>query len=70
MRPMPEIMATVALLKDEPSAGLRRGQVGTIVEELGPDLYEVEFSDELGHTYASLPLESKDFLELFYDPIR
>ncbi len=29
-----------------------RGQVGTVVENLAPGIYEVEFSDDGGKTYA------------------
>jgi hypothetical protein len=38
----------VALLADVPENNLRRGQVGTVVEELARDAFEVEFSDDEG----------------------
>ena len=38
----------VALLVDLPDHKLRRGQVGTVVETLAPDVFEVEFSDDDG----------------------
>ncbi len=44
--------AVVALIKDLPSRGLCRGQVGTVVETLAPGVFEVEFSDNEGCTYA------------------
>ena len=56
----------VALLTDVPERGLQRGQVGTIVEQLGPDTYEVEFSDDDGRTYATLALDSGKFIVLHY----
>ena len=51
-----KLLDTVALLEDLPKAQLQRGQVGTVVEVLGADVYEVEFSDDEGRTYALLPL--------------
>jgi Domain of unknown function (DUF4926) len=56
----------VALLDDLTERGLRRGQVGTIVENLGPDVYEVEFSDDQGRTYAELALRRDQFIVLHY----
>jgi len=43
-----EMLAVVALTEDIPEKDLRRGQVGTIVENLDPGVYEVEFSDDAG----------------------
>jgi Domain of unknown function (DUF4926) len=37
------ILDVVALTEDIPAHGLLRGQVGTVVEFLGPDMFEVEF---------------------------
>lgn len=36
----------VALTEDLPEHGLVRGQVGTVVEELAPEAFEVDFSDD------------------------
>ncbi len=47
-----ELMSVVALLEDDRRHNLRRGQVGTVVERLRPGMYEVEFSDDDGRTYA------------------
>jgi len=44
----------VALTEDLPQENLYRGQVGTVVEMLAPDVYEVESSDDQGQTYAML----------------
>jgi hypothetical protein len=67
---MPEIemLAVVAFLEDLPEKGLRRGQVGTIVEILSPGVYEVEFSDDLGRTYASLALRADQLMRLHHQP--
>jgi hypothetical protein len=59
--------AVVALLEDKPERGLRRGQVGTIVEPLAPGVFEVEFSDNEGRTYASLALRSDQLMLLHHD---
>ncbi len=58
------ILDVVALTKDIPESGLLRGQVGTVVESLGPDIFEVEFVDNDGRTYADLPLNSSQLLVL------
>jgi hypothetical protein len=50
------LLDAVALLEDVPEAQLVRGRVGAVVEELAPDVYEVEFSDGDGQAYASLSL--------------
>jgi len=58
----------VALTTDPPDSGLVRGQVGTAVEVLDSDAYEVEFSDDRGRTYAQLPLRADQLLVLHYEP--
>ena len=63
-----ELLSVVALLEDFPGRGLQRGQVGTIVELLAPGVYEVEFSDDKGRTYASLPLRGDRLLQLHHEP--
>jgi len=67
---MPELqmLSVVALLEDLPENGLRRGQVGTIVEILAPGMYEVEFSDDAGQSYASLALRATQLLQLHHEP--
>jgi hypothetical protein len=44
----------VALLGDLPERHLRRGEVGTVVELLTPDVWLVEFSDNDGQEYATV----------------
>lgn len=67
---MPEmdLLSVVALLEDVPQHGLSRGQVGTIVENLAPAVYEVEFSDDAGRTYASVALRSGQLMRLHHEP--
>lgn len=63
-----KLLDTVALLEDLPERKLYRGQVGTLVEELAPGVYEVEFSDDEGRTYASLALQLEQLLILHHEP--
>jgi hypothetical protein len=51
-----KVLDTVALLVDLPEQGLLRGQVGTAIDELEPGVFEVEFSDDEGRTYAMAPV--------------
>jgi len=63
-----EEQSVVALIEDLPAKGLKRGQVGTIVEDLGPGVYEVEFSDDHGRTYASAALHREQLMRLYHEP--
>ena len=63
-----ELLSVVALLEDSKDHKLLRGQVGTIVERLAPGVYEVEFSDDEGRTYASLSLHADQLLQLHHEP--
>jgi hypothetical protein len=64
-----EKLSVVALVEDLPAKGLKRGQVGTIVEDLAPGVYEVEFSDDQGRMYASAALHSEQLMRLYHEPI-
>ena len=64
-----ELLSVVALMRDMPEAGLVRGQVGTVVEVLGTEVFEVEFSDDSGRAYASLALKAHDLLRLHHEPL-
>ncbi len=61
---LPKLLDVVALTEDIAESGLARGQVGTVVETLAPGVFEVEFSDEGGRTYAQLALEQDKLLVL------
>ena len=58
------LLDTVALLEDLPERKLRRGEVGTVVEILAADVYEVEFCDDEGQTYAELALQGNQVVPL------
>ena len=58
------LLDTVALLDDAPEHGLLRGQVGTLVEALADGVWLVEFSDDVGRTYAMLTLREEQLMAL------
>jgi hypothetical protein len=64
-----EMLAVVALLQDVPELGLVRGQVGTVVENLAPGVYEVEFCDDDGRTYAMASLTAEQLIRLHHEPV-
>lgn len=63
------ILDVVALTEDIPEHDLGRGRVGTVVETLSTGTFEVEFIDNTGHTYATLPLKASQLLVLHYLPV-
>ncbi|MGC9222530.1 MAG: DUF4926 domain-containing protein [Terracidiphilus sp.] len=65
-----ELLAEVALLRDQPEHGLVRGQVGTVVEILSPKTVEVEFNDDEGRTYATAALATGDLVRLHRAPLK
>ncbi len=58
----------VALLVDLPNENLKRGQVGTLVEEWEAGVYEVEFADTNGVTYAMVALRTEQLMLLYRHP--
>lgn len=66
-----KLLDVVALLQDVPEEGLRRGEVGTIVEvfEQTEDAsagFLVEFSDRQGRAYAVADLRPDQLIRLRY----
>ncbi len=59
-----KLLDTVALLENLPERKLKRGEVGTVVEVLAPDVYEVEFCDDEGQTYMELALRNDQIIAL------
>lgn len=59
-----KLFDVVALTEDIVEDGLSRGQVGTIVEILAPGVFEVEFADLEGKTYASLAISEHKLMLL------
>jgi hypothetical protein len=64
----PSLLDVVALLTQLPVAGLTRGQVGTVVEQLDDETSLVEFSDDQGRAYAIAPCPRAELLVLHYVP--
>ena len=63
------LLDVVALTEDLREKGLSRGQVGTVVESLGPEVFEVEFSDNEGRTYATAAVKGSQLIILHYQPV-
>lgn len=59
-----ELLDTVALAEDIPDRNLLQGEVGTVVELLAQDVFEVEFSDDDGQTYAEFALRNDQLIVL------
>jgi hypothetical protein len=62
------LLAVVALTVEHPEKQLVRGQVGTVVEQLAPNVYEIEFCDDAGRSYAQLALPGDELLVLHHQP--
>jgi hypothetical protein len=62
-----KLLDVVALLTDDTAHGLKRGQVGTVVEVLATDVFEVEFSDNNGRTYAQCAVPATNLLVLHHE---
>ena len=65
-----ELLDVVALMDELPEHRVVRGQVGTVVELLAPGVFEVEFSDDQGKTYAMAPLKAEQLIVLHHAPVR
>jgi hypothetical protein len=64
-----KILDTVALIQNLPDLGLYKGQVGTIIEVYEPTVFEVEFVDLKGKTYAVETLDASQLMQLYYAPL-
>lgn len=62
------LLDVVALTETPSDRGLIRGQVGTVVETLATDTFLVEFDDDEGKTYATMPLKNHQLLPLYFEP--
>ena len=66
----PRVLDVVALVCELPDRGLVPGQVGTVVEVLADDAFEVEFSNDEGRTYATLALNADQLMILHHRPVK
>ena len=64
-----KLLDVVALTGDLDERGLVTGQVGTVVEILDNGVFEVEFCDNDGRTYATLALRDDQLMALYYSPV-
>ncbi|MCW5910200.1 MAG: DUF4926 domain-containing protein [Cyclobacteriaceae bacterium] len=65
--PVFKLLDVIALLKDVPKKKLIKGQVGTIVEQLDDNYYEVEFINKKGETIALESLKGSDLFLLHFE---
>ncbi|MBI5825372.1 MAG: DUF4926 domain-containing protein [Chloroflexi bacterium] len=68
MKQKVNLLDVVALTQEILDRDLSLGQVGTVVELLAPDVYEVEFTDNEGRAFAELALRADQLLVLHYEP--
>ena len=61
-----KLLDVVALIEDLDSEGLRRGEVGTVVELWENGVFEVEFSDDAGKAYAFVALRPEQMMKLHF----
>lgn len=61
-----KLLDVVALTENLPSEGLRRGEVGTVVEKWNKGVFEVEFSDETGKAYAFAAVPAEKLMKLYF----
>ena len=69
MKQKVKLLDVVALTQELPNRDLSLGQVGTVVEVLAPDVYEVEFTDNDGRTFAEFTVHAEQLLVLHYEPV-
>mgnify|MGYP002789253459 CR=1 FL=1 len=56
----PRNLDVVVLERDVPAHGLKRGDLGAVVDQVGPDAYLVEFVAGSGRTQALVTLRADD----------
>jgi hypothetical protein len=61
-----KLLDVVALVEDLKSEGLRRGAVGTVVEQWQSGVFEVEFSDNSGRAYALVAVRPHQMMKLHF----
>ena len=61
-----KLLDVVALTEAFPAEGLRRGEVGTVVEQWAEGVFEVEFSDDSGVPYAFAAVPAAKLIKLYF----
>ncbi len=63
-----ELLDVVVLTRPFPNLGLRKGELGTVVELLDENVFLVEFADTSGVTYAMPTLSANELMKVYYEP--
>jgi hypothetical protein len=61
-----KVLDVVALTEDAPEHGLRRGEVGTVVDQWKDGVFEVEFSADTGEAYAFAAMPAGKLMKLYF----
>ncbi len=61
-----KLLDVVALTENLQSEGLRRGEVGTVVEKWSEGVFEIEFSDDKGKAYAFAAVPADKLMKLYF----
>jgi hypothetical protein len=61
-----KLLDVVALTENVESEGLRRGEVGTVIEQWADGVFEVEFSDDSGTAYAFAAVPTEKLMKLYF----
>ena len=70
MRDKIKILDVVAVVEEIPKHGLKRGEVGTVIDRWKDGTFEVEFSDDTGEAYAFVALNEEQLMPLYYRKTR
>jgi hypothetical protein len=62
-----KVLDVVAVIKDIPEKKLVKGQVGTIVDQLDENVFEVEFCNKSGETISTQTLRDSDLFLLHFE---
>ena len=62
-----KVLDVVALLHDQPDKKILKGQVGTIVEQLDENVFEVEFVNTKGETIALEEIHADNLFLLHFE---
>ena len=61
-----KLLDVVALVENLESEGLQRGEGGTVVEQWKDGVFEVEFSDNSGKSYAFAAVRPDQIMKLHF----
>jgi hypothetical protein len=61
------VFDVVAILHDLPEKNIIRGQVGTIIEKLDDNVFEVEFVNKSGETISIETLTGNELFQLHFE---